>query len=56
MPKTELKPLTQSPMSSAWNFRGTFNGYQVWSSRNGKRYAKDTQGRWFQIVVKKDSK
>lgn len=51
---TKLLPLKKSPMSSAWNFRGEVNGILYWSSRNGKMYAKDSQGNWYKVVSTKE--
>lgn len=47
----QLVPLKRSPMSSQWRFVGTTqNGVQIWASRNGVRYAKDSAGRWYKIA------
>lgn len=55
-PKSKLVKLKSSPMASNWNYRDKKGGYDYWSTRNGKTFAKDAEGNWYQLIIDKEKK
>lgn len=50
----KLRPLSGWPMSSNWLFVGrSRGGLEFWRSRNLKLFAKDSSGRWYQVMPTK---